>query len=56
MDFNEDGCIGDCCSEGISYQTCEIVNCIQNIVDDLEGHVKKQMDVVEMLRESFDIL
>ena len=56
VDFDEDCCIGDSCSEDISYQTCEIVNCIQNIVDDLEGHVKKQMDIVEMLRESFNIL
>lgn len=55
VDFDDDGGIGDACDEDISYQTDAVIEYIDEIVNELEAYVNKELDIVEKIRDYFNI-
>lgn len=56
VDFDDDGGIGDACDEDITYQMDKVIEFVDEIANELEAYVNKESDIVEKIRDYFDIL
>ena len=55
VDFDDDGGIGDACDEDIAYQTDGVIECVEEIVNEFEAYVKEESDIVEKIRDIFNL-
>lgn len=55
VEYDEDGGVGDACSEEISYKTDEIVEYVESLTNELEKFVEDEQKIVKLLGESFNI-
>lgn len=55
VDFDDDGGIGDACDEDVSYQTDAVIEYITEIVNEFETYVNKELDIVDKIRDYFNI-
>lgn len=55
VDFDDDGGIGDACDEDIVYQTDEVIGYIDEIANEFEAYVNNELDIIEKVRNCFNI-
>lgn len=55
VEFDDDGGVADACDEDIDYQTGRIIESIIEIVNELEEFVGNENEIVEEIRNTFDI-
>ena len=53
--FDDDGGVADACDEDIDYQADRIIASIIEIVDELEEFVGNEKEIVEEIRNIYDI-
>lgn len=54
IEYDEDGGIGDACSDDINYNTQEVEEYIEQIANALEEKVSKHQCIVDMCTQNFD--
>lgn len=55
VDFDDDGGIGDACDEDISYQTESVIEYTEEIVNEFETYVNRELNVADKIRELFEL-
>ena len=55
VEFDDDGGVADACDEDIDYRTGRIIESIIKIVNELEEFVGNENEIVEEIRNTFDI-